>query len=52
MDPPTILDFIQYDLIILQMVRRRCTSSNSNKFDIACIYPTLALDIQYDFSTN
>jgi hypothetical protein len=46
---PTVPTYIQYDLKTLQMVKRKCTSSGSRQSDTACTYPTLILDIQYDF---
>jgi hypothetical protein len=49
---PTILACIRYEQRELQMVRIIFTSSDSIQFDTAFIYPTLALDIQYDFSVN
>jgi hypothetical protein len=49
---PAIPAYRQYVLTTLQMVRRRCTSSDSKQFETLCTYPTLVLDIQYSFSTN
>jgi hypothetical protein len=52
MDLPTTPAYTQYGLTALQRVRKRCTSSGSGKFDIACTYPTLVLNIQYDFEIS